>query len=356
MKFVYKIYSNFDGFTPKKIPERIQNGRFLPLVWRKYLDSVERGAECWVYFHGRHSFSDGVYIKGFVSKIDRERGYVILRAREYRTDAPLTEQADSDRISKLVSVKYRQVFLWPAEWDTVPECDLESCRKRLCGRCPTWRSLPTIDPNHLNPPERARSHGSVVFVPAYWAIPSRCYAYMDGIDLARHVRISTHLFENFKLGEKAYAYPLALGIFNALQRRGLLEFDAIVPIPLSPDKAAEGEIHRTRLLANELGRLLGAPVKECLTLNVPISKRMKVAQGHTRRQFERMYNEALEVKGKLDGIESVLLVDDAMTHGSTMSQAIIRLKQANENVSVVAASAVQMIVRESVRDETGFSV
>jgi predicted amidophosphoribosyltransferase len=72
------------------------------------------------------------------------------------------------------------------------------------------------------------------------------------------------LFRRFKAGEKNLAFPLALGMHEALVARGLESVDAIVPVPLSPDKVAAGEIHRTLLLARELGRQLGVPVRQLL--------------------------------------------------------------------------------------------
>ena len=85
MRFLYKIHSNFDGFRPGVLPNRMEDGR-LRLRWRHYIDVVEKGWECWVYFHGRHKFENGVYAKGIVDSIDLEAGEVSLRVREYTTN------------------------------------------------------------------------------------------------------------------------------------------------------------------------------------------------------------------------------------------------------------------------------
>jgi predicted amidophosphoribosyltransferase len=78
--------------------------------------------------------------------------------------------------------------------------------------------------------------------------------------------VTNQLFYRFKVGMAGLVFPLALGIYKALRERGLLDFDCIVPTPLSPDKAAAGEINRTALLANELARLLGTRVADVLQL------------------------------------------------------------------------------------------
>ena len=79
MKFLYKINSGYDGFTPQQIPQRVSesNGR-LELGWALYLDSVSLHDECWIYFRGPHKFDNGVYIKGTISSIDRAGRRVLL--------------------------------------------------------------------------------------------------------------------------------------------------------------------------------------------------------------------------------------------------------------------------------------
>jgi hypothetical protein len=67
----------------------------------------------------------------------------------------------------------------------------------------------------------------------------------------------------FKVGDKELAYPLALGMYTGLSQRRLLDFDAVIPIPLSPDKEQAGEIHRTKLLGLEPARLLGGRSHQC---------------------------------------------------------------------------------------------
>ena len=75
------------------------------------------------------------------------------------------------------------------------------------------------------------------------------------------------MFSEFKVGEKRYAYPLALGMYRAIHATTNTEFYLIIPIRLSPHKAIADELHRTLRLANELGRLLETPVQESLTLS-----------------------------------------------------------------------------------------
>src|SRR5207237_319414 len=125
-----------------------------------------------------------------------------------------------------------------------------------------------------------------------------------------------------------------------------------IPIPLSPDKEAAGEIHRIRLLAQELAQLLGIDVLEVLTLNRPISKRvLRVQNGYTAQEFENAYEDALDIHADAESLGRVLLIDDVCTEGSTLSVAYGRLMQLNPDCTVVCATAGQMAVRAAVSDE-----
>lgn len=238
MKFLYKIHSGFDGFFPARIPERLRDKKFLPLGWTRYLDEVSRGDEVWVYFRGPHRFEDGVYAKGHVASVDLVSKRVMLRLYRYRTDRPVTDRRTSQRVATIVSPRYRQVFFLPSDWETVPHCDIystaDSCADRKCEWCPTWKKLPIIGQNEVGPPQHAplQLQG---YAPAYWAIPPRCYISSSRIQTSIHM--TSHIMKAFKTGNQNLAYPLAAGMFEALQRRDLIGFDCIVPVPLSPDKA-----------------------------------------------------------------------------------------------------------------------
>lgn len=356
MKFLYKIWSGYDGFTPHQIQKRLQPRKTLALGWGRYIDSVEQGHEVWVYFHGPRVSQPGVYAKGFVQAIETAKNRVYLRVREHSIDQPLTEPETTDRIAGIVGARGLQVFVYPEVWETPPECNIdlsaESCRARRCESCATWRHLPVIEKDaHVLP--RRFPPLAAGFAPAYWVIPSRCYLHYDGQRIAKPVERTSELFYRFKSGEPNLAYPLALGIYHALRRRRLLDFDCIVPIPLSPDKAAKGEIHRTRLLAEELEPLLDAHVDELLELAQPISKRyLRTQQGLTANQFEQHYYEALSVDPRVKSYERGLLLDDISTEGSTIRCAVQRIRELNPQASIVAATAGQMVVKHVVANDS----
>lgn len=353
MKFLYKIWSGYDGFAPRRLPDRLIGGKDLTLGWHKYIDSVERGNEVWIYFYGPHRFTPGVYVRGFVRTVDPDHNRVVLRVRKASSENPLTDAETSDRIGQVVAVKNRQVFLFPEKWDTAPHCTLhtvaDSCANRLCDNCSTWSGLPLIK-SSINWPHRIPAH-VVAFAPAYWVIPSRCYLHRVGT-IANAVRRTSQVFMRFKVGEEALAYPLALGMYNVLMKRGLSDFDAVVPIPLSPDKEKSGEIHRTKLLARELCRLLGAHLASVLSLRHAISKhKLRIHSGLSVMQFEARYAEAVDVDTRVREFRRILLIDDVCTEGSTLRCAVQALRAVHPNSEITLATAGQMIVKNVVKHE-----
>ena len=349
MRFVYKIYSRFDGFRPAAIPDRMEDGR-LRLGWRRYIDVVEKGWECWVYFHGPHKFEPGVYAQGIVDGVDHDALEVSLRVRHFDPRKPITSQEINQQVSALVALRYRQVFVWPEEWTETPQCSLAACKERRCGDCETWAGFPLIEEGHSSAPSRLSRSASNDVVPAHWVVPRRCYE----TNIVPGVRAVTRRFTDFKMGEMGYAYPFAHAMFEQLRRREQLDFDYVVPIPLSPDKAERGEEHRTRVLAKELGRLLGVPMLEMLRLIRPVSKGRMISVGYyTAPRLEARYSEALEAEVPARA-RRILLVDDVMTRGSTVAQALKAIRQQRPESTTVVATAGQMIVKEVVEDDHGF--
>lgn len=349
MRFLYKIWSGYDGFRPRVIPNRADARGRLTLGWHHYIDVLERGAEVWVFFHGPHAFTPGVYVKGFVQEIDPAENRVLLRMREWSTDEPLADDATNAVVADAVAQRGRQVFYLPQTLIPTPTCNIQNCAIRQCDNCARWAHLPVVaDGTYAWP---SRLPGTLTdFVPGYWVVPTRSFVYRLSRRVSRGIRETTDLFYQFKAGEERLAYPLARGIYEALRRRGTLDFDAIVPVPLSPDKAQE--LHRTRALARELGGLLGIRVVEALSLRQPVSKRRLRNQGWSAPEFERHYLGLLDVAPHMIRHTNVLLIDDVCDHGSTLRCASVRLRQAHPAIQVTAVAAGQMVIREAVRDES----
>ena len=349
MRYLYKINSRYDGFTPRRIRERLTDGRFLTLGWASYQDALNLRDEVWVVFIGGN-FEHGVYVKGLVAKIDADTGTIRIRVREYQTTGPLTDDETSVALCNAVAVRYRQVFLWPEGQQLQEPCELASCGNSLCLDCDLWKSFPRIDKTHYTQPTTLRG---TTAVPAYWIIPRRCYLYYNARTPAPWITRVTQMFNSFKVGEVNYSYPFAAGIQAALYARNLAGFDAIIPIPLSPEKAAAGELDRTAILSNKLGTLMGIKARNYLKLSGPISKRRMLAQGYTVSQFQRSYAEKLQLDPWISNMDRILLLDDVITKGSTLAVATAAIRAVNPTINIVLAAAGQMVLKHVVADVNG---
>jgi hypothetical protein len=349
VRYLYKIYSPYDGFRPQNIPDRLVDGRFLALGWAKYIDALRVGDEVWIVFTGT-GFENGVYVQGLVASINASASTVQLRVRRSSVTTPLTDKATSDALRAAVSVRKRQVFLWPADRQLQNNCLVADCGDHKCLACDVWNGLPQIEQAHYRAPAALRG---MTVIPAYWIIPPRCYLYYGGRPPAPWNRRVTEMFAAFKVGEERYSFPLGAGIDAALRTRREAGFDAIIPIPLSPEKAAAGELDRVAALAAELARLTGTRVRAHLKLVGPISKRRMQAQGFTPTQFQARYRSLLQVDPDIINLRRIVLLDDVITKGSTLSVAAAVIRAVNPAIEFVIASAGQMIITAVVADQNG---
>src|SRR5215211_890218 len=112
-------------------------------------------------------------------------------------------------------------------------------------------------------------------------------------------------------------------------------FDLVVPVPLHPARKRERGFNQAELLAELLGRRAGLPVQEPL-------ERLRYTTTQTAfDRAERMENlrDAFRLRKKADvrGLR-VLLIDDVLTTGSTLSECA-RVLKAGGALSVHAATA-----------------
>lgn len=347
MKWLYKIWSKYDGFTPQQLPNRME-GSELDLRWNRYIDEVESGDELWIYFFGPGVRPHGVYATGVVKAAHADEGRVRAHLAHVSLTERLTDAQTTRLVARTVEARGLQVFVLP---EALPEgdgsctvaSDASTCANGRCSTCSTWlNKLPRVTPSDFRRPERL--HPNITeFIPGYWAVPPRS-TYL-GSNLLPGVRRTTEIFKRFKAGEGNLAFLLALGIATNIGMYDDTDFDCLVPIPLSPEKEARGELDRPSVLARELSRCTGLPVKHLLRLSGPISKRR---MGVPPATFERAYSRLLEASHKSTQWGHILLVDDATTKGSTASCAARGLWLHNPAARISLASAALHAIRDTV--------
>jgi ComF family protein len=150
--------------------------------------------------------------------------------------------------------------------------------------------------------------------------------------------IVRQIIHDFKYGRQIHLRHLvARWLFAALDDERLRgrQFDIIVPVPLHPTRQRERGFNQAGLIAELLGARISIPCK-------PVLKRIRYTTTQTALdRAERMENlhNAFRLRKNADmrGLR-VLLIDDVLTTGSTLSECARVLKRAGA-ISVHAATA-----------------
>ena len=343
--FLYKVQSGSDGFQPRSLAKRLATDDRLALRWP--VGRAPRPGDRIAIHLAGPSNRGGVYLKAVVASVDRPAEQVLVRATEFAVDDPLDDPALVIALAGLSASGYEHVFLVPEARSVVQIFSLGPTRRAKAGRtC----ALPLIASESLARPPRLSSDFAA-FAPAFWVLPAGSFVYgLDG-EVRREIEVASALCLRFKFGETRLADALAIGVYEALAARGLLRFDCVTPIPLSPDKVEAGKADRARSISVGIARLLGTRVLDLLSLKTAISKgALRRVGGLSAAEFEAAYAQALEVDAAVCGIERLLIVDDICHEGSTLSAALASIRKANRSISAVAAAAGQWASRDAVRD------
>lgn len=130
-----------------------------------------------------------------------------------------------------------------------------------------------------------------------------------------------HAFYRFKAGGQTY---LAAFFAQFMHVPAEWQADVIVPVPLHPLKLWSRTYNQSELLADALGKACGLPVEPLLLRRVKYTGAQKSRTASARHTALRgAFRASPEVKGK-----TVVLVDDVVTTGSTLTACAQALKKA----------------------------
>jgi ComF family protein len=147
-----------------------------------------------------------------------------------------------------------------------------------------------------------------------------------------------HLIHEFKYGRRAYLRHIIAQWLRAAFDDPRLQgrwFDIITPVPLHPAKQRERGFNQAELLAELVADRAGAPLRRLLER----SRYTTTQTAFDRAERIKNLKDAFHLRKKADvrGLR-VLLIDDVLTTGSTLSECARVLKRAGA-VSVYAATA-----------------
>ncbi len=142
---------------------------------------------------------------------------------------------------------------------------------------------------------------------------------------------AAQLIHGFKYGNKRY---IGRGLAGGIDLPENWRIDAVVPVPLHPERERERGYNQSMILAGELGRRYGIPVRQGLLKRIRYTEMQSMTAGRDRRENVRGAFSARECRGR-----NILLVDDVITTGSTAEECAIALKSAGVGRIYCAAAA-----------------
>lgn len=354
MKFLYKINSSYDGFSPDKIKER-KKGAYLTYNWREYFDDVSEGDIIFTLFKGR-GVKRGIYL---VSKVARKiipSKNVICKIIYYDENQPLIEPSEFARYERqLIPRPYGTVYVIPPFLDiefekiqkeiTISEINVGTkiyCKSCLdnntngCINCPIFNNRFLIKWGNEVKLKAANIEQSIS---PFWVIPYQSHWIKTNI---RQHAVSQIIYA-FKAGYKKYAHLLALGIKKEMDIDPVfneINFDCIVGIPLSPKKKANGEFDRVNEICTILDNMINVRyLQDALSLSNHISRR-EYKSLEIEYKFSKDYYTYLQVNTTEDlNNKKVLLVDDIITDGKTLSIAAKKIREKFPNCQIYSATA-----------------
>ena len=149
-----------------------------------------------------------------------------------------------------------------------------------------------------------------------------------------NVRKALHRFK-FS-GKQSYAVPLARVLAFALNQKRVEDFDLVISVPTNRKNVRKRGYNHADLLGRELAKLIEKPYIDAL------SKRRETVPMFGLKAAERRANVlgAFSLKCRPGNIEGrrVLMVDDVITTGATLSECARILKE-NGAIAVLCAAA-----------------
>ena len=133
---------------------------------------------------------------------------------------------------------------------------------------------------------------------------------------------------------KYLAEPMGKLMAERLKSENMLDFDIIIPVPLSENSLKKRGFNQAKLLADEIGKICDKPVREDIVLKVKDTKHQKelgFADRHENLKNAFNVTNLKDIKGK-----SVLIVDDVLTTCATTSTIAKLLIKHTDKIYVVS--------------------
>lgn len=138
------------------------------------------------------------------------------------------------------------------------------------------------------------------------------------------VRECVHRFKFSPIS--AYGQSLGLLVAQCAQNQSGIKADCVTWVPLSRKRRRERGFDQAQLMANEVGKLLGVPVERLLVKKRETKRQSRLTE-HSQRKANVLGAYEVSTNYALLG-KRILLVDDVVTSGATLSACTLALKRA----------------------------
>lgn len=145
------------------------------------------------------------------------------------------------------------------------------------------------------------------------------HSFINGASLLIYDQAAQSGILRFKGGRQEYAAFYGREMGRCLGPEMLRwRADALVPIPLHKSRMRERGYNQSALLAREISRKTGIPVEEGLLLR---TRKTKSQKSLPRQERQNNLKRAFKISGNDVKLDTVILVDDVYTTGSTIDAA-----------------------------------
>ncbi len=207
-------------------------------------------------------------------------------------------------------------------------------RDPLCGGC--WTRIARLDPPYCVVCGVPATGEAGLVTPGETARRAPCLACRSDpppFDYARAaalyldpLRSAVHAFKFH--GKRALARPLADLVVEQCAQDLPAPADALVPVPLAPDREHERGFNQAALLAERVGQALARPVRTgWLGRARPTRPQSELAAAERRRNVRGAFRATSAVAGC-----HVLVIDDVLTTGATAAECAHALRTAGARI------------------------
>lgn len=159
-----------------------------------------------------------------------------------------------------------------------------------------------------------------------------CFVYEGTI---RNI-IHSFKFQNQKSASTILSEFLTIAIQNELKSK---KFDIITFVPNYKCLSYTREYNQSEILSEEISNRLGIPIKKCLTKIKKNRKQHKLSFSERQENVKGVYSSTEDLKNK-----TILLCDDIITTGATLSECVKELKKSGANV--ICATVAHTVLKD----------